>query len=90
MSKLIQTLRDIANDQTYCNGLLCAAEPWIEDAADELERLFSEVTRARNVVDIARVYREAVLNKGNVIKCNQQLVGALKAYDAVQTRQSDE
>ena len=39
MSDLVELLRDIANDQTYCNGRMCAAESWMEDAADRIEEL---------------------------------------------------
>ena len=39
MSDLVERLREIANEQTYCNGLMCAAESWMEDAADRIEEL---------------------------------------------------
>ena len=40
---LIKRLRDIANDQTYCNGRMCAAESTLDEAADEIERLQSRI-----------------------------------------------
>ena len=47
MSDLVERLREIANDQTYCNGLMCAAESWMEDAADRIEALEREVSYLR-------------------------------------------
>ena len=37
MSDLIERLREIANDETYCNGRMCSAETWMEGAADCIE-----------------------------------------------------
>lgn len=50
MSKLVKVLRDIANDHTYCNGRICQAEMWMEEAADAIEKLRAEVSALRETL----------------------------------------
>ena len=59
-------MREIAKDQTDCNGLMCAAQSGREDAADRIEALAADVERLRAVEEAVKDIKARSIDKDNM------------------------